>query len=175
MSETKNELETLLEQAATEPAHRPAFFRTLLESTVWVPGTAAEGEQVVEDSALDLLHWEKDDGTSVIPFFTSLEALQEAVEDEQAFVVMPVRTLFEMTLGQTLFLNAKLPTGKEFTPREISHLIGDEGNPLSTQEVLDWAVRGVLFYCRMVSGRWLWKYPRTKAQADETRAQVEET
>ena len=74
MSETKNELKTLLEQAATEPAHRPAFFRTLLESTVWVPGTAAEGEQVVEDSALDLLHWEKDDGTSVIPFFTSLEA-----------------------------------------------------------------------------------------------------
>ena len=137
MSETKNELETLLEQAATEPAHRPAFFRTLLESTVWVPGTAAEGEQVDEDSALDLLHWEKDDGTSVIPFFTSLEALQEAVEDEQAFVVMPVRTLFEMTLGQTLFLNAKLPTGKEFTPREISHLIGDEGNPLSTQEVLE--------------------------------------
>ncbi|WP_432224181.1 enhanced serine sensitivity protein SseB [Enterobacter wuhouensis] len=137
MSETKNELETLLEQAATEPAHRPAFFRTLLESTVWVPGTAAEGEQVVEDSALDLLHWEKDDGTSVIPFFTSLEALQEAVEDEQAFVVMPVRTLFEMTLGQTLFLNAKLPTGKEFTPREISHLMGEEGNPLSTQEVLE--------------------------------------
>ncbi len=24
--------------------------------------------------------------------------------------------------------------------------------------VLDWAVRGVLFYFRMVSGRWLWKY-----------------
>lgn len=71
MSETKNELETLLEQAATEPAHRPAFFRTLLESTVWVPGTAAEGEAVVEDSALDLQHWEKEDGTTVIPFFTS--------------------------------------------------------------------------------------------------------
>lgn len=50
---------------------------------------------------------------------------------------MPVRTLFEMTLGQTLFLNAKLPTGKEFTPREINHLIGEEGNPLSTQEVLE--------------------------------------
>lgn len=27
---------------------------------------------------------------------------------------------------------------------------------------LDWAVRGVLFYWRMVSGRWLWKYPRVK-------------
>ena len=137
MSETKNELETLLEQAATEPAHRPAFFRTLLESTVWVPGTAADDQQVVDDSALELRHWEKDDGTSVIPFFTSLEALQQAVTTEQAFVAMPVRTLFEMTLGETLFLNAKLPTGKEFTPREISHLIGEEGNPLSTQEVLE--------------------------------------
>nr|WP_318384718.1 enhanced serine sensitivity protein SseB [uncultured Enterobacter sp.] len=139
MSETKNELETLLEQAATEPAHRPAFFRTLLESTVWVPGTSAEGEAeaIVADSALELQHWEKDDGTSVIPFFTSLEALQQAVADEQAFVVMPVRTLFEMTLGETLFLNAKLPTGKEFTPREISHLVGAEESPLSQQEVLE--------------------------------------
>lgn len=137
MSETKNELETLLEQAATEPAYRPAFFRTLLNSTVWVPGNAAEGEAVVEESALDIQHWEKDDGTSVIPFFTSLAALQQAIDDEQAFVVMPARTLFEMTLGETLFLNAKLPTGKEFTPREISHLVGEEGSPLSQQEVLE--------------------------------------
>lgn len=137
MSETKNELEILLEKAATEPAHRPAFFRTLLESTVWVPGSAAEGEAIVEDSALDLQHWEKEDGTTVIPFFTSLEALQQAVEDEQAFVVMPARTLFEMTLGETLFLNAKLPTGKEFMPREISLLLAEEGSPLSTQEVLE--------------------------------------
>jgi len=29
---------------------------------------------------------------------------------------------------------------------------------------LDWAVRGVFFYWRMVSGRWLWKYPRVKRQ-----------
>ncbi|HBQ7186600.1 TPA: enhanced serine sensitivity protein SseB, partial [Salmonella enterica subsp. enterica serovar Kentucky] len=137
MSETKNELEILLEKAATEPAHRPAFFRTLLESTVWVPGSAAEGEAIVEDSALDLQHWEKEDGTTVIPFFTSLEALQQAVEDEQAFVVMPARTLFEMTLGETLFLNAKLPTGKEFMPREISLLLAEESSPLSTQEVLE--------------------------------------
>lgn len=137
MSDSNNELETLLEQAATEPAYRPAFFRTLLESTVWVPGTAAEGEAIVEDSALDLEHWEKDDGSSVIPFFTSLAALQQAVDKEQAFVVMPARTLFEMTLGETLFLNAKLPTGKEFTPREISHLVGEEGSPLSQQEVLE--------------------------------------
>lgn len=31
-----------------------------------------------------------------------------------------------MTLGETLFLNAKLPTGKEFMPRQIRLLIGEE-------------------------------------------------
>jgi len=29
---------------------------------------------------------------------------------------------------------------------------------------LDWAVRGVAFYWRMISGRWLWKYPRVRNQ-----------
>jgi Na+-driven multidrug efflux pump len=33
---------------------------------------------------------------------------------------------------------------------------------------LDWAVRGVLFYWRMVSGRWLWKYPRQKTEIVDT-------
>ncbi|WLI78955.1 EmmdR/YeeO family multidrug/toxin efflux MATE transporter [Kosakonia sp. H02] len=30
---------------------------------------------------------------------------------------------------------------------------------------LDWAVRGAFFYWRMVSGRWLWKYPKPKKSA----------
>ncbi len=29
----------------------------------------------------------------------------------------------------------------------------------------DWAVRAVLFYWRMVTGRWLWKYPRSEPQS----------
>ena len=45
--------------------------------------------------------------------------------------------LMAMTLGESLFLNPKLPSGKEFTPREISHLLGEEGSPLSTQTVLE--------------------------------------
>ncbi|MTD37780.1 enhanced serine sensitivity protein SseB [Erwinia sp. CPCC 100877] len=137
MSENHNPLETLLAQAATEPAYRPAFFRTLLESRVWVPGTAAEDGAFSADSAVDLHHWEKADGTSVIPFFTSLQALEQAVQDEQPFVVMPARALFEMTLGETLFLNARLETGKAFSPQEIRHLLSQEGDPLSQQQVLE--------------------------------------
>jgi len=139
-SEAKNELETLLEQAATEAAHRPVFFQVLMDSTVWVPGKATEGEAIDASSSVELQHWEKDDNTSAIPFFTSLEALQRAVTDEQSFVVMPVRTLFEITLGNTLFLNARLPTGKEFTPNEISHLLSPSGDALTQQEVLEGGV-----------------------------------
>ncbi len=49
------------------------------------------------------------------------------MEDEQAFVVMPARTLFEMTLGETLFLNAKLPTGKSLYRVKSSLLLAEEG------------------------------------------------
>ncbi len=48
------------------------------------------------------------------------------------------------------------------------HCAGNGGDGVWLGMVLDWAVRGVLFYCRMVSGRWLWKYPRSKIQVDET-------
>lgn len=132
----KNELEDLLEKAATEPAHRPAF-----SVLYWNPPSGCTVRRHRARLWLKIAHLIYSTGKrrrhQRHSFFTSLEALQQAVEGEQAFVVMPVRTLFEMTLGETLFLNAKLPTGKEFMPREISLLIGEEGNPLSSQEVLE--------------------------------------
>lgn len=131
-----NRLEELLKLAATEPAHRPEFFQLLLESDVWIPGESTAG-QLDADTPVDLQHWEKEDGTSVIPFFSSEQAMAEATGDEQAYVRMPVRTLFEMTQGETLFLNPKLPTGKEFSAVEIVHLLGDVGNALSEQMVLE--------------------------------------
>ena len=118
-----NRLEEVLKLAATEPAHRPEFFQLLLAADVWVPGESTE-TQFAADTPVDLQHWEKEDGRSVIPFFTSQERL-------------PVRTLFEMTRGETLFLNPKLPTGKEFSPAEIAHLLGEEGDALSQQTVLE--------------------------------------
>ncbi|MEY8771393.1 enhanced serine sensitivity protein SseB [Erwinia sp. ACCC 02193] len=131
MNEINQRLEEVLKLAATEPAHRPEFFTLLMEASVWVPGES------VEQADAELQHWEKEDGTSIIPFFTSEQALQQAVTEEQPFLVMPVRTLFAMTQGETLFLNPNLPVGKEFSPGEISSLLGKEGNALSQQTVLE--------------------------------------
>lgn len=63
--------------------------------------------------------------------------MSEAISDEQAYLRLPVRTLFEITRGETLFLNPKLPTGKEFSAAEISHLLGEQGSALSQQTVLE--------------------------------------
>lgn len=133
MTENQPTLETLLEQAATEPAHRPAFFRQLLQATVWVPGRRY-GDNAGE---IELDHWERDNDRDVIPFFTSVQALAQAAGDGQQWVMLPARELFEMTAGETLFLNAKLPTGKEFTPGEIHHLLGHGGDALSQQVVME--------------------------------------
>jgi len=136
MNQSNNRLEEVLKLAATEAAHRPEFFELLMSASVWVPGESESG-QPDANSAVELQHWEKEDGASIIPFFTSVEALQQAVKDEQAYLILPVRTLFEMTLGETLFLNPKLPTGKEFSPGEIARLIGEGGDALSQQTVLE--------------------------------------
>lgn len=67
MSETKMNLKTCWKkQQPNRRTARPFPYSTGIHRLG--AGTAAQGEAVVEDSALDLQHWEKEDGTSVIPF-----------------------------------------------------------------------------------------------------------
>lgn len=135
MNHTNQRLEEVLKLAATEPAHRPEFFSLLMAASVWVPGEQKHTDP--EPAEVDLQHWEREDGTSIIPFFTSLTAMEQAVTSAQPFLVMPVRTLFTLTQGETLFLNPKLSSGKEFSPREITRLLDESGNALSQQSVLE--------------------------------------
>lgn len=94
MNDLNPRLEDVLKLAATEPAHRPEFFALLMAASVIVPGVSARhGQPIDASSPVDLQHWEKEDGTDIIPFFTSVNALEKAVSGEQAYLVMPVRTL----------------------------------------------------------------------------------
>lgn len=141
-----NPLEQALKHAADEPAHRPAFFNLLLESTVYVLGEAGDGwiagaARVGHDEPVDLQHWQKPDGGSAIPFFTSVSALQQAVKETQPFLALPARTLFAMTAGAELFLNPKLAYGKAFGPDEITALLNNEGDALTEREILEGEMR----------------------------------
>ncbi|CAI0821658.1 enhanced serine sensitivity protein SseB [Serratia entomophila] len=138
----ENELERLLKLAVTEPAHRPAFFRELLDATVLILGDSdqvpQDGDVILNaDTPINIQHWEKQDGGSIIPFFSSLEALQKAVEDEQPFIALPARVLFEITQGADLFLNPKAEYGKEFYPEEVAMLLATGGVAKPVEHYVD--------------------------------------
>lgn len=138
----ENELERLLKLAVSQPAHRPAFFRQLLDSTIYILGDSEQirqqGEMTLNaEMPVNIQHWEKQDGGSVIPFFSSLQMLQQAVEDEQPFIAMPVRVLFDITQGADLFLNPKAEYGKEFFPDEIAMLLATDGVVKPVEQYID--------------------------------------
>lgn len=139
---SRNALEIALEQAAKEPANRPEFYRLLLESEVFVLGntedhgegrrTLASGEKV------SIMNWQKNDGTLVVPFFSSLEVLRSAIKEQQSFVAMPARSLFEITKGATLALNpaSNLSHSKEFFPQEIEAMLATGVNHVAQSRVV---------------------------------------
>jgi hypothetical protein len=131
--EEENELERLLKMAADEPAHRPEFLRLLLESSVYVLGTAGQDEGSIEleaGSEVALMHWQKPDGSTIIPFFSSQEMLEKSIDQPESYLHISTHALFSMTKGAHLVLNPKWDWGKEFVPEEIEHL-------------LEWALSGV--------------------------------
>ena len=82
----QDKLERALERAVADPVSRPEFYRTLLESEIFIIGHSDAVTEIrtllPSGSKIDLVHWEKKDGTPVVPFFTSLEALRRSLKEE---------------------------------------------------------------------------------------------
>jgi hypothetical protein len=138
----ENKLEELLRLAADEPAHRPQFCEVLMNSHVYLLGSTCEpgtdGEVNLEaGSKIQIQHWQKPDGSPVIPFFSSLEVLEKSIEAEESYLALHVRSLFEMTQGDTLFLNPKSDYGKEFIPQEVEHLLSIGVSQASSKRVVE--------------------------------------
>lgn len=147
-NDSSNDLEVALARAATEPADRPEFYRVLLASEVFVLGhTESKGEgrvTVPSGEKLSIVNWEKADGTPVIPFFASLEALRRAIKEEQSYVALPARSLFEVTAGATLVLNPASSHVKEFFPNEIEALLTTGMNQAPQTRVVQKATQVLL-------------------------------
>ena len=127
MAAEDNALEKALRLAAAEPACRPDFYKTLMDSTVYVIGESSQrstGARMVEaGEKLAIQNWVGEDGSPFIPFFTSIAALQEAIDFQCNYLALPARALFESTERTALFLNPKSDYGKEFFPEEIEALL----------------------------------------------------
>lgn len=140
----ENKLEEILRLAADEPAHRPEFCEVLLASSIYVLGhtgmTESDEEEEVNleaGSNIQIQHWEKPDGSPVIPFFSSLEVLQKSIKSEDSYIALPARSLFEMTVGAELFLNPKSDYGKEFIAEEVQHLLSTGISQAPSQRVVE--------------------------------------
>jgi len=141
MQTEDNALELALMFAASEPAHRPEFFRLLLESTIFILGSSGQMDEgtvtLKANTQVQIKNWVKPDGSSVIPFFSSLRALQLAIQSDEPYIALPARTFFQITRGAELILNPRSEYGKEFTPAEVEALLAEGVSRLATPMVVE--------------------------------------
>ena len=98
-----NELERLLDLACGEPGYAPEFYRCVLVSEVYalIP-MVGHG---MDEGKIRFVMWRGADGGDVVPYFTSQDMLQLALQPGwQAFKLIGRRFL-EATRGATVVLN----------------------------------------------------------------------
>lgn len=123
------QLNALMQQALTEKAAEPAFFRALLDATVYAhtPRTGHTGRLRLIQFPLP------DSGRMVLPFFSEEAEAWAAAGTAATVVVLTGRQLFELTRGATLLLN---PNSVSCTlyPEEIAALL-DHGQVAIVDQV----------------------------------------
>ena len=123
----QNRLEESVAKAAADPAHRPQFYRDLLESDIFIveegPAPEKSGRRVLtEGYQLKVRHMDWN-GKSYIPVFTSLPRLQATIQHEVAYIALNAVEFMKITQGANLLLNPGSDYGKEFTKEEIASII----------------------------------------------------
>lgn len=125
--EPENDLEKSLIKAATDPAHRPRFYKDLVASDVFVIEEGAvvpTAGKVTLQQPMQLkirnIDW---NGKPVIPVFSSLARLQAFIHHEISYVALNALELMKITVGSEWLLNPGSAYGKEFTKEEIGSII----------------------------------------------------
>lgn len=111
------ELEAWLVRARENPAEEPAFFRRLLDATVYVHAPASD-----DSGKLRLVQFRHPDGFDAIPFFTSLQKAQIASSSSVRILGLRGRELLAGTVGATLMLDPN-DGGAVLYPEEIATLL----------------------------------------------------
>jgi len=123
-----NNLEEALHKAAADHSKAPAFYEELMESKIFILGKPEEEDTgkftLEEEQAVIIQHWEREDDKSpVVPFFTSLQMLQQAIDTDEPYLELPTSSLFQLTMGVPLVLNPNSEFGMEFEPDDIAVLM----------------------------------------------------
>lgn len=125
----QNNLERLLDLSCSEPGYAPEFYRDLLVSDVFAV-IPVEGHGM-DEGKLRFVMWNGADGSVVIPYFASMEALEKALQPGWQGVRLIGRQFLELTKGATVVLNPNEPASCRLSPGEVTLLLetGAVSNP----------------------------------------------
>jgi hypothetical protein len=123
----ENRLEALLMQAATDPAARPEFMRTLLEFDLFILIDSVGvqyGSFVAKEGETMRIKGVVIDGQKRIPIFTSEKRLKEFIQSQESFARFKGQDLFAMLAGgdSEAVLNPGASYGKFITQADIRSL-----------------------------------------------------
>lgn len=126
--EPQNDLERSLVRAATDPAHRPQFYRDFTASDIFIIQHGARpperhGETVLNEGAHVQIRNIEHNGKLHIPIFSSLERLRVLLTGEAAYLGINALEFLRMTKDTPLLLNPGSSYGKEFTESEIASIL----------------------------------------------------
>ena len=119
-------LEELLSKAGESDEASADFFAHLVESDLFIlNGDAAMLE---DESDLNLLQWEAEDGMFFIPVFTSLEELIRSTGDEKSpCSTMNAGALFDVVMGTDVVVNPMSEYSFHIDPEEMELLLAGFG------------------------------------------------
>lgn len=123
----ENDFERSLVKAATDPAHRPQFYRDFVKADILVIQHGLVPEKpakitLAKDMALKIAPIEMN-GKPYLPVFSSLARLRAVIQNEVGFLAMNALELLRITQGAELMLNPGSDYGKEFTREEIAGIL----------------------------------------------------
>jgi hypothetical protein len=132
----KNPVEHALAEAIRDPGARPEFYRLLLDSDVYVV-TANSQEELRKGSLgsvrLKLVLFESN-GEMIVPFYTSAEKLEGALQQHPGWVRLKARDFFPMVRKAQSVLNAGVEEQWTFCPADVEALLEE---PVVNAKVLD--------------------------------------
>lgn len=126
--EPQNDLERSLVKAATDPAHRPQFYRDFMASDIFIiqhgkQPPDRDGRTVLQEGQNIHIRNIEHNGKPHIPVFSSIERLRTVLTGEAAYLGINALEFLRMTKGTPLLLNPGSDYGKEFTVAELASIL----------------------------------------------------
>jgi hypothetical protein len=145
-----NPLEQALFNSASDKALLPTFYDLLMKSNIFILGSIIGKPNgtfnINEDQEFDIQHWEnEEDNSPVIPFFTSMQMLQQAIPEDTAYIEIPTSSFMKMTLGVSLVLNPNTDYGVELDFADVSRLLDIDPETILEEQNTEEVEEGEIF------------------------------